>query len=119
MGAVSRHASDAGPGGVSERTRTLGVLVLAAVGWAALYALNEYIWDAIVGWLGGLDLHTRAVGAVQFFLYDTVKIFLLLTGLMFVVGMLRASLDLDKPGTICKAADCSWGGWRLPSSSAS
>ncbi|PRC48721.1 hypothetical protein C6A85_78410, partial [Mycobacterium sp. ITM-2017-0098] len=52
-------------------------------------------WDAIVGWLG-LDSGTRAVGAVQFFLYDTVKIFLLLTGLMFVVGMLRASLDLDK-----------------------
>ena len=74
----SAHAPDAGPSGLSERTRTLGVLLLAALGWAALYALNEYIWDAIVGWLG-LDLHTRAVSAVHFFLYDTVKIFLLLT----------------------------------------
>jgi hypothetical protein len=92
---ASRPVSDAGPGGPSERTRTLGVLLGAALVWAALYALNEYIWDAIVGWLG-LDLQTRAVGAVHFFLYDTVKIFLLLTGLMFVVGMLRASLDLDK-----------------------
>lgn len=95
MNIASRHAPDAGPGGPSERTRTLGVLLLAALVWAALYALNEYLWDAIVGWLG-LDLQTRAVGAVHFFLYDTVKIFLLLTGLMFVVGMLRASLDLDK-----------------------
>ena len=95
MNIASRHAPDAGSGDSSERTRILGVLVLAGLGWAALYALNEYIWDAIVGWLG-LDLQTRVVGAVHFFLYDTVKIFLLLTGLMFVVGMLRASLDLDK-----------------------
>ena len=95
MSTASREAPDAGLGGLSERTRTLGILLLAAPGWVALYALNEYIWDAIVGWLG-LDLHTRAIGAVHFFLYDTVKIFLLLTGLMFVVGMLRASLDLDK-----------------------
>ncbi len=95
MSTASRPVSDAGPGGPSERTRTIGVLLGAALVWAALYALNEYIWDALVGWLG-LDLQTRVVGAVHFFLYDTVKIFLLLTGLMFVVGMLRASLDLDK-----------------------
>src|SRR5690606_6146966 len=43
-----------------------------------------------------LDLGTRVGGGVQFFFYDTVKIFLLLTGLMFVIGMLRASLDLDR-----------------------
>lgn len=71
------------------------MLLLAASGWVGAYALNEYLWDAIAAWLG-LDLHARAVGAVHFFLYDTVKILLLLTGLMFVVGVLRASLDLDK-----------------------
>lgn len=95
MSTVSPRTSDASPGGHSERTRTLVLLALAALGWAALYALNEFLWDAVAGWLG-LDLNTRAIGAVHFFLYDTVKIFLLLTGLMFVVGMLRASLDLDK-----------------------
>ncbi|BBX70662.1 permease [Mycolicibacterium psychrotolerans] len=78
-----------------ELARTLGLVLLAAVVWVGAYAVNEYIWDALLGWLG-LDRHVRAVGAVHFFLYDTVKILLLLTGLMFVVGMLRASLDLDK-----------------------
>ncbi len=89
------RASGRGTGGLSERARTIGILVFAAVAWVGTYALNEYVWDAIVGWLG-LDIHIRAVSAVHFFLYDTVKILLLLTGLMFVVGMLRASLDLDK-----------------------
>lgn len=49
----------------------------------------------MVGWLD-LDPQQRVVGAVHFFVYDTVKIFLLLIGLMFVVGMLRASLDLER-----------------------
>lgn len=95
MSTPSSGAPDADRSGLPERTRILAILLLAAVGWVAAYVVNEYVWDAIVGWLG-LDLETRAVGAVHFFLYDTVKIFLLLTGLMFVVGMLRASLDLDK-----------------------
>lgn len=78
-----------------ERNRLVALLALAGAGWVALWIANEWFWDAAVGWLG-LDLHQRTVGAVHFFLYDTVKILLLLVGLMFVVGMLRASLDLDR-----------------------
>ena len=78
--------------GSDVRLRLL--LVVGAVAWVCLWLVNERIWDALVEW-AGFDLRSRPVGAVQFFLYDTVKIFLLLLGLMFVVGMLRASLDLD------------------------
>lgn len=86
MTVQTSHASDA-----ALWTR-LGV---GALGWVAAWQLNEWFWTALVGWLG-LDPHRRVVGAVQFFAYDTVKIFLLLIGLMFVVGMLRASLDLER-----------------------
>ena len=73
----------------------LRVLLLAGgVGWLALWWVNERLWDTLVDW-AGLDLESRPVEAVHFFLYDTTKIFLLLLGLMFVVGMLRASLDLE------------------------
>jgi hypothetical protein len=72
-----------------------GRLGLGATAWVGLYALNEWFWDAAVGWLG-LDTTERLVGSVHFFLYDTTKIFLLLLGLMFVVGLARASLDLDR-----------------------
>ncbi len=79
-------------------TRLKVLLAGGAVTWVLLWMANERIWDAIVGWLG-LDLASRPVAAVHFFFYDTVKIFLLLLGLMFLVGMLRASLDLDRART--------------------
>lgn len=75
-----------------------GVLALLALAWAALYALNEWLWDALASALC-VDLAERLPGAIHFFLYDTVKIFLLLGGLMFAVGLLRASLDLDRART--------------------
>ena len=43
-----------------------------------------------------LDLGSRLRSSVHFFLYDAVKILLLLTGLMCVVGLARASLNLDR-----------------------
>ena len=79
-----------------ERDTRLPVLLGgAALAWVTLWWVNERIWDSAVSWLG-LDLGSRPVAAGHFFLYDTTKIFLLLIGLMFVVGMARASLDLDR-----------------------
>ena len=78
-------------------TGRVAVLVAAAaVAWVVLYRVNEPLWTWLVGDVLGLDLAGRLGGAIHFFLYDTVKIFLLLTGLMFVIGMLRASLDLTR-----------------------
>jgi len=47
--------------------------------------------DLIVNLLG-LDPTTRLGGAVHFFLYDTIKIFLLLAGMIFLIGVLRTWL---------------------------
>ena len=71
-------------------------LLGAAAVWVAVYRLNKPLWDWLYGDLLGLDLNGRLGGALHFFSYDTVRILLLLTGLMFVIGMLRASLDLEK-----------------------
>lgn len=77
--------------------RMLGVwLAAAAVAWLAAYRVNEPLWAWLLGGVAGLDLEQRLGGGLLFFLSDTVKIFLLLTGLMFVIGLLRASLDLDR-----------------------
>jgi uncharacterized membrane protein YraQ (UPF0718 family) len=77
--------------------RRLWLRVAGGVGlWVAAYWLNERLWTWLLGDVMGVDLAAPLGGAVHFFLYDTAKIFLLLTGLMFVVGMLRASLDLDR-----------------------
>lgn len=76
--------------------RLIGGLITAAVAWIVLYQANLPFWTWIVRDLAGLDLGTPLGGALHFFAYDTVKIFLLLTGLMFVIGLLRASLDLGR-----------------------
>ncbi|MGV3760590.1 MAG: permease, partial [Actinomycetota bacterium] len=85
----------AGPPGALAEGALVGILGLAAIAWVSAYALNEVVWDRLVELLGW-DLERRAAGAIHFFLYDTTKIALLLTGLVFVMGMLRASLDLDR-----------------------
>jgi hypothetical protein len=78
---------DHGAGNSATRRRLL--LASAAVVWLVLYQVNPPWWDWIVYDLAGLDETTRVGGAVHFFLYDTTKIALLLTGVIFVVTMLR------------------------------
>lgn len=81
---------------VSTSTGRWVGLALVAAAWAGLYALNEVLWTWLVRDVVGADLDERLPGAVHFFLYDTAKIFLLLSGLMFVIGLLRASLDVER-----------------------
>jgi hypothetical protein len=60
----------------------------AAALWIALYALNERIWGPILSGLIGLDLGSRLGDAIEFFLYDTVKI--------IAIGLLRASFSAER-----------------------
>ncbi|QCX47288.1 permease [Arcanobacterium haemolyticum] len=73
-----------------------GKLLVAALVWVGLYFANEPWWNWFFGSLLGMNLEERLAGSLHFFFYDTVKILLLLTGLMFVIGMLRASFNMDK-----------------------
>ncbi|QOR47162.1 permease [Trueperella pecoris] len=68
----------------------------AASAWIGAYAANGSFWNWLLGDIFGMNLEARLGSSIHFFLYDTVKILLLLTGLMFVIGMLRASLDLTR-----------------------
>ena len=52
---------------------------------------NWLIYDLI-----GLDPATRFGGAVHFFLYDTLKIFLLLAVMIFAIGVVRTWLPEDR-----------------------
>lgn len=86
----------AGPG-----SGTLGLgLAAAAAGWVLLFTLNERLWPVLLGDWVGLDLTGRLGDSVAFFLYDTVKILLLLVGLVFVVGLLRTALSPERVRTV-------------------
>lgn len=82
--------------GTRRTPRVALALVGLAAAWAAAYVLNEHLWTWLLGGVLHLDLAGQAGGAVHFFLYDTVKILLLLSGLMFVIGLGRASLNVER-----------------------
>ena len=66
-----------------------GFLVLAAVSWALLYRALIPVSEALVGGLP-VDRASHLGGSLQFFLYDTPKVLLLLTGIVFVMGMVNS-----------------------------
>jgi hypothetical protein len=68
----------------------------AAVAWVAAYAVNAAWWRWSIGGLVGLDLESRLGSAVEFFVYDTTKILLLLTGIIFVVTVLRSFMSVER-----------------------
>jgi uncharacterized protein len=79
------------PRPATER-RLWAQLAIATAVWVGLYLLNERVWALAVHDLIGLEPGSRLGAAVHFFLYDTSKILLLITGLIFVIGMARAAI---------------------------
>lgn len=78
-----------------ERRLLVPLLASASV-WVLAYRLNAPTWRWVVGDLFGLDLGSRLGSAVEFFFYDTVKIALLLTGIIFVVTVLRSFMSVER-----------------------
>ena len=64
-------------------------LMLAATAWFALYQMLNPAAEALVAALP-VDRTSHLGGALQFFFYDTPKVLLLLTGVVFVMGMINS-----------------------------
>ncbi len=80
---------------LARRTRILpkewprGFLALAALAWLAVYLALEPASEWLVAALP-VDRASHLGGALQFFLYDAPKVLLLLTGVVFVMGMVNS-----------------------------
>jgi len=94
---------------VAERaaTRTAlrpwGWVALAAAAWGGLFVGNELAWDRL--FFGALHWEGRLGSAMHFFLYDTGKILLLLTAVVFAAAVLRSFVSPERTRAIL-------GGWR-------
>ncbi len=73
-----------------------GALAGAAVAWVGLWCANEPFWTWLWQDAVGFDLGTRLGSGVQFFFYDTVKILLLLSGIIFLVTVLRSFMSVER-----------------------
>lgn len=77
-------------------TRSWALLGASGVALVAAYALNEVAWTWLYGTVLGLDVATGWASMLHFFSYDTVKITLLLTGIVFVVAVLRSFMSIER-----------------------
>lgn len=67
----------------------LAFLILAAITWFGLYQTLMPVSEALVAALP-VDRSSHLGGALQFFFYDTPKVLMLLTGVVFVMGMVNS-----------------------------
>ncbi len=79
----------------STRGRWLAVAA-AAVAWYALFWANARMWDWLLHDLFGMDPDARLTEALHFFAYDTIKITLLLCGIIFIVTVLRSFMSIER-----------------------
>ncbi len=75
--------------------RWIGVAAAALV-WSVAYRLNGPLWDWLLYNAIGLDRSTRLASSLHFFGYDSVKITLLLVGIIFVVTVLRSFMSVER-----------------------
>jgi len=93
---LERDITAAGAARDWAKLRLLGVLALATFAWAAAYTALPRLADAAAYDLLRLHDGTHLASAVRFFLYDTPKILLLLTAVVFLVGFLRTFFSAER-----------------------
>lgn len=72
-----------------------GWLAAGVAAWVAAYAALLPVADAVVAVLG-LSRETRLGEAVHFFAYDTPKVFLLLTAIVFLMGVIQTFFSQER-----------------------
>ncbi|MFI6408647.1 permease [Streptomyces sp. NPDC050548] len=81
------------PASTCGRTLTLAG---AAGAWLLAYWINGWVWDRLLYDVARLRADTRPTETIHFFCYDTVKIALLLVGIIFVVTVLRSYMSIER-----------------------
>ncbi|MBD5553035.1 MAG: permease [Desulfovibrio sp.] len=70
--------------------------ICAAALWSLAYAQIEPLASWLVTLIFGLEPASSPAEALQFFIYDSIKILLLLIALIYAIAFMRASLNLER-----------------------
>ncbi len=84
------------PAPPSSAVRRWFLVAVGVVSWWMLYRFNRPFWDWLLFDVVGLDADTRQGESIHFFCYDVTKIALLLTGIIFVVTVLRSFMSVER-----------------------
>lgn len=82
-------------GNSSWNKRYLALVAVFAALWLLAYNFIHPFAQAVTGLIFGGNVDTPLADTLSFFIYDTVKILLLLVALIYCIGWLRASLNLE------------------------
>ena len=80
----------------SSRRGQLLTLGGAGAAWVAAYWVNDWLWDSLLYNGFGMTPTDRLTETLHFFLYDTIKIALLLVLIIFVVTVLRSYMSIER-----------------------
>ncbi len=86
---------------IAERIPTtakgrIGLLAGGVGLWALAYWINEWLWDAVLYTGFGLAPTSRITETIHFFLYDSLKILLLLVIIIFASTVLRSFMSVER-----------------------
>lgn len=80
----------------TSRRGQVTFLVASAAVWVVAYRVNGWVWNHLLYNVFGLTPTARLTETIHFFLYDTVKISLLLIGIIFAVTILRSYMSVER-----------------------
>jgi uncharacterized protein len=84
------------PSSTNPTWRLFGLLALAGLGWIAAYNLIQPLADWIAYTVLNLPVDSQLGQSVAFFLYDVPKVLLLLTGMVFVISIIRTFFSAER-----------------------
>ena len=76
--------------------RRWGPVAAAAVVWWSAYHWNLPFWNWVMFDVAGLEEGSRLGDSIHFFFYDITKIALLLTGVIYLVTILRSFMSVER-----------------------
>lgn len=79
-----------------NKLRYFGIGFAAFAAWSIAYAGIQPLAHWLTYGLFSLEAETPMAAAVEFFVYDTVKILLLLVFMVYVIAWLRATLNVER-----------------------
>jgi uncharacterized protein len=79
-----------------SQLRVFGLLALIAVVWFAVYNLIQPLADWIAYGVLNLARGSHLGDAIAFFLYDVPKILLLLSGMIFLISIIRTFFSPER-----------------------
>lgn len=79
-----------------SKTRLYPMLALVVIGWIAAYKLIQLLANWLTYSLFRLPQGSRLGESIVFFLYDVPKILLLLSGIIFIISIIRAFFSPER-----------------------